>query len=462
MPRYVRRTVRRTPAYRGYGAYRSVARRPTRRLYGRGDYKSTLRSYGRFVTRKNVGPSTYRKQGASLGALLGAKGGPAGMAGGALAGAAAADLVKRLTGFGDYQVKKNSFLTGEPPRVNSSGRPGGGTIITFREYLGDVISNSSASTFDLISYPICPTNQATFPWLSQIASNYQEWVPHGIIFEYRSMSANALDSVNTALGQIIMATQYNATLPSYGSKAEMENTEFSKSIKPSESCIHMIECAKSASVLSNLYCDNSTVEDERFSVLGNFQIASNGVQGTSVNLGELWVSYTIELLKPKLFDALGEDVGVAKVNITAGLTGAAPLGTAWSLMAQSTLKLISPTSTVFTFPYSGVNKQYLFIYSVFGDSTAIVGMTFTATQGAALVSSMWDGSNTLFTPNYTGTTFIYQAIFSVAANSIAPIVTLSTGGTVPANYTRAEVDLFEVPNSYIFIANTISFLTAQG
>ena len=97
-------------------------------------------------------------------------------------------------------------------------------------------SASTANTFKLDSYMINPTDVNTFPWLNEIARCYQEWIPHGIVFIYKTMSADALNSVNTALGTVIMATNYNATQPNYASKAEMENSEFSRSIKPSISC----------------------------------------------------------------------------------------------------------------------------------------------------------------------------------------------------------------------------------
>ena len=62
-----------------------------------------------------------------------------------------------------------------------------------------------------------------------------------MLFEFRTMSADALNSVNTALGQVIMATDYNAANPPFGQKSEMENYEFGQSCKPSESQIHPIE-----------------------------------------------------------------------------------------------------------------------------------------------------------------------------------------------------------------------------
>ena len=67
------------------------------------------------------------------------------------------------------------------------------------------------------------------------------------------MSADALNSVNTALGQVIMATDYNAANPPFAQKSEMENYEYGQSAKPSESAIHPIECARLQTTISELY-----------------------------------------------------------------------------------------------------------------------------------------------------------------------------------------------------------------
>lgn len=58
----------------------------------------------------------------------------------------------------------------------------------------------------------------------------------GMYLEYRTMSADALNSTNTALGQVIMSAQYNAGNPDFTNKQEMENYEGGVSVKPSQSC----------------------------------------------------------------------------------------------------------------------------------------------------------------------------------------------------------------------------------
>jgi len=76
---------------------------------------------------------------------------------------------------------------------------------------------------------------------------------HGMVFEFVSTSANALNSTNTALGQVICATNYNSSAAIYANIAEALNSEFSTCTKPSESVMHMIECAPAQSYNGGFY-----------------------------------------------------------------------------------------------------------------------------------------------------------------------------------------------------------------
>jgi hypothetical protein len=64
---------------------------------------------------------------------------------GALLGKRAGDWLGKITGMGDYKVNRNTLLTGSVPRFNSDKEF---TLITHREYLGDVVSGT-AGTFDI-------------------------------------------------------------------------------------------------------------------------------------------------------------------------------------------------------------------------------------------------------------------------------------------------------------------------
>ncbi|QMW68745.1 capsid protein [Crucivirus-265] len=219
--------------------------------------------------------------------------------------------IKDITGFGDYTVNKNSLLSGTVPSVgNSSSHPDGLTI-SHREYLGDVITSSTAKEFRISDYNLNPSDPQTWEWLSQIACNYEEWVPEGILFYYKSTSGEAFTSTDASMGTVIMATNYNPYNKAFTTKAEMSSYEFCTSGPPNSDLIHMIECDPHEGAISTYFMSsvNSSgsegLMDKRFNTLGTFYIATTGFQGTSCNIGELWVTYQVTLLKPKLYESLG-------------------------------------------------------------------------------------------------------------------------------------------------------------
>jgi len=209
-----------------------------------------------------------------------------------------------IFGQGDYVMPgytpaQNSLvLSGATPQVISSiDRE---FNIRFREYIGDV-TTGAANTFSITEYPIQPGLPDTFPWLSQVAANFEQYRINGMIFEFKSLSADALNSTNTALGSVIMATEYNSVNSGFTSKQQMENHEFSVSAKQSCSVLHPIECKRSQTPVSELYVRNTTPasnSDLRLYDLGKFYIATSGQQATAINIGELWVTYDVTFLKP--------------------------------------------------------------------------------------------------------------------------------------------------------------------
>lgn len=390
---------------------------------------------------------------------------PLGMGVGGQLGGAAADLFKTLTGFGDYAVKQNVLSPGAPPSVRNRKVNDGGVVISHREYLGDIVSSSSANTFKLQAFPINPGSAITFPWLSQVASNFQEYRMEGLVFEFRSMSADALNSTNTALGSVILATNYNASDENFSSKSEMENSQFGQSVKPSDSCLHLIECARSSSVLSELYIRDGTAasnDDDRFYDLGKFQIATTGLQGTNVNLGELWVSYQVCLMKPLLEDAIGNDVLYAHFNDATGVDNDSPLGTSnsepnpgFSLIGLNPDGTTSPrvdgTGTVLFVPQFSVKKTYLITMIWKGDSTAITFPAITFAGSNASGPLLYEGEAVAVSgaPPSGGTTTILMRQwcrswegYSNTANSM----TFATNGTFPANITTFDIIISEIPN----------------
>lgn len=219
-----------------------------------------------------------------------------------------------ITGLGAYSMGgmtfvKNSLLGMETGGTNAGVLPEVANksrrfIVTHKEFLGDVASAGAA--FTLNGFKINPGLTETFPWLSNIAVNFEQWAPLGIVFQYKTTSVDALNSLNTSLGSVILATDYNSANPDFSSKEQMDNTSYVSSTKPSCSVLHPIECSPKETPTKLLYVRQGGIgsgQDPRLYDLGNFQIATVGQQaGTDNIIGELWVSYQIEFFKPILTD----------------------------------------------------------------------------------------------------------------------------------------------------------------
>lgn len=239
---------------------------------------------------------------------------------------------KDITGYGDYNVRKNTILSGTVPSLgNASSHPDGMTI-SHREYLGDVITSPTAGAFSIASYNLNPSDPQTWEWLAQMAGNYEEWVPEGIVFYFKSTSGDALNSTNTALGTVIMATNYNPYNRAFTTKAEMESYEFCSNGSPSSDLMHAIECDPHEGAIPVYFMNTFMIDktksasmDARFGTLGTFYIATTGFQGTKVNIGELWVTYQFTFLKPKLYDSLGySNDSLAFTTPSGGMTNIDP------------------------------------------------------------------------------------------------------------------------------------------
>jgi len=234
---------------------------------------------------------------------------------GRLAGYAGQRLYNYVTGSGAYSIASNSLMG--VSNVPSFGE----TVIRMsaREYLGDI---NGSLDFKNRQFFINPGNPRTFPWLSQVANQFQQYKIHGLLFEFVSTSSNALNSINTALGKVIMATSYNVSAPPFTDVKSALVSQFANMGKPADNLVHAIECRKGSSVLDDLYVstNGSGTEDPKFYDFGNFQLITEGMQAVS-DIGGLWVSYDITLLKPTLLfnDALIPTQSWA--NILGGNTG---------------------------------------------------------------------------------------------------------------------------------------------
>lgn len=330
--------------------------RPTRPLKGRGVYKSPKSAAWGKKLASGIASMTPL---APISGLLGEAGGWLG------------DKVGTLLGLGAYEVRKNSFVLPEgldPPSMHTRS---GDTIIAHREYITDILTSSTPGAFNVQSFKINPGVSSTFPWLSEIASSYEEYEMLGCVFEFKSTSSDALNSTNTALGYVLQGTNYNAAAPNFLNKLAMLNTQYSTDCKPSQSCLHPIECDPHYNPMMSQYVRAGAVpagEDPKTYDLGNYQIATGGMQAASVVIGELWVTYQIALRKPVFGPQQGAGIMSDHMRLYT-TSSSAVMGATYQLMPGSSLNGVAlPMS--YTFPTAISSGSYLCVWwSLFTSAT---------------------------------------------------------------------------------------------
>jgi len=203
-----------------------------------------------------------------------------------------------IRGRGDYLIGGTSAQhvgNNDPPAFKMRGNE---VCVTHREYISDV---DLSSTFVNTSYRINPGNSTTFPWLSQIAQNFQQYKILGMVFEYRSLCGEI--STQLPLGSVTLATDYNSINPAFSTRQEMLNSEYHVDGKPTEDLIHPIEAAARSTSVETLYVSSTPAvpagADPRLYDIGQFQLATNGNPSSGV-CGELYVSYKVCFYKPIL------------------------------------------------------------------------------------------------------------------------------------------------------------------
>lgn len=357
---------------------------------------------------------------------------------------------KMIKGSGAYDIPScGEVLT------NSNSPPsfgGNRSIVRHREFIGDVLSSTS---FTLTQYNVNPGDESTFPWLAGIAVNYQKYRPIGCIFEFKSTSANALNSTNTALGTVSMAVNYNsidANEPT--SKMQMLQLENCVSACPAESALCGIECARQYNPLDTLYVRNGLAFEvpngaEQFYDFASFYIATEGMQAANVTIGELWVTYEMELLTPQLnAGQVGNEINHAHYRLGSGVSTSAYFSGASNALELTNMNLTFGTATV-TFPSSISTGCYCIIYYIRGSNGADViapGISYT-TNCVALDIVVGD-TLPYCTANTTGGNQEPNMLFVHYIQITGPSAVFTySGATFPASISGGDFYALQLPNS---------------
>lgn len=263
------------------GLTKSDAAKLGRLLKGRGDYKESA-----------IGRTLGEKAGGWIGNKLEA-------------------LVRKIFGAGDYtltgpnkgDINQNSLVVGSGvPSMHAT--TAGAIRVSFGEYLGDI---AMTEDYSVVSYPIDPTNPNTFPWLSKIAGNFQQWQLMGAVFILKSLSSDVAIAPTQGLGSVFGAVRYDVNSQQPTSKAAILNSMFSSSSKPSQNIALPVECAReqTAQPILKILEQGTMPSDMQLYRIGWLDIATEGAANSYPSALELHVTYDIQLLKPKVDNAAG-------------------------------------------------------------------------------------------------------------------------------------------------------------
>ncbi len=356
------------------------------------------------------------------------------------------NAISRIMGSGDYKIQKNVLLNSNqvPQFMNLKSNSMNSVFVSHREYLFDF---NSSTSFNSVRLPINPGIYYSFPWLSTLAANFEEYRFHGLIFQFHSTSASALNSTNTALGTIIMATQYDVLDDAFINKTGMENYQFATSCKPAEDMIHPVECAVRSNPLGQLYVrvgDVPSNSDQRMYDLGYFTLAAVGSQA-SANVGELWVSYVVELIKPKLVGGIYGGAVISchyRIPVTGITTGTAYFGSSLpdpsDYESGSNLE-ITFSNTTLTFPEEVITGVFLIQLFYVGANTVLTNAISMATTTNCTGVNIYKGGGSVNQQPAAGDTSTTQFISKCIRITGSGAVLTMSSGTLPGTLTSCDL-----------------------
>jgi hypothetical protein len=275
-----------------------------------------------------------------------------------------------------------------------------------KEFLTDVVGTSS---FSISKYPINPASNATFPWLSTLASSFETYKLHSMTFYYQPTCAT-----NNA-GYSALMVDYDASDPSPQDKKELLMNE--TSVSTSVWAPITMKCDEK--LLRALGPDRYTRtkdlgndEDLKLYDAGNIFFASGNVFGGPTTIGELWVSYDVTLCGP-------QPPSVAAYNYSALVDGNVsvskiqPYGTQ-PILKRTLLGVTVSNGDTIELTTAG---RYLFAWNIAG--TVLVIPTFNAINCT--------NTNVGQAVNVAGSSMILTQIVTYTGNGLAELVINCTG-----------------------------------
>jgi hypothetical protein len=374
----------------------------------------------------------------------GAVGGAFGAPGtGAAAGHSLGASISKWLGSGDYEVSQNSLVNkvkssaGIPVMHNTAQS----VVVRHKEYLGQVVSSID---FTVQGYfPLNPGRDDTFPWLSRIARRFQEYAFKGVVFHYVPTSGSI--SSTQALGSVMMQTSYRTTDAAPASKIEMLNEYWATEAVPYEAFAHPIECDPKENPFNVHYVRSGNVPTGESLLsydLGVMHVATSGQSTDGTVLGDLWVTYEVELKKPVLSSNVTQNA-MSYTAVCVPGTSASIFNSVSAYDGTLPITLESGSNTI-SIPTGQYGLFYISV-ALTGAASMNGATTWTASPTLAncTIIPFYYGNPTVFGMSATGSTgvsynYYHCAVEKLDAHTTATILipTVTMSGTFTSTYIR--------------------------
>lgn len=282
-------------------------------------------------------------------------------------------VVSRWLGQGDYSVQSNSVVKSalrastSIPNMHKDDQT---ITIRHKEFLTSI---KGSQLFEVQRFFILqPGDTNTFPWASGIAARFQQYRIKGMVFHYVPTSGYAVSGTNPAIGAVMIQTSYRANDSPPASKTEMLNEYWASEASPADSFCHPIECSPKENPFSVHYVRTVPPPESDTPLmydLGVTYIATQGMPANGNVVGDLWVTYEIELSKPLIKSNTHDTVrdGNAQVvSVNGSITPSAIFGST-TVTAKGSLPFTVTGNTI-AFP-KGTVGEFVVNINIFAAST---------------------------------------------------------------------------------------------
>lgn len=191
-------------------------------------------------------------------------------------------------------------------------QPNGGTIIRHREYVGPVVGDTGLS---ILGRNVNPGLATIFPWLATIAANYEKYKMRKLAFQFITSSGTSTG------GRVGLAFGYNPSEKIPLNKQEFFSIVPNREEAPWEDIYLQVPCNGETKYVRFTSPTEGSVNTYDMGVL----ITMTGNNASASTLGDLFVEYEVELLRPHYGRVLSEAATI--INPASGF----PLGTGFTI-----------------------------------------------------------------------------------------------------------------------------------